>query len=338
MVDTITVQFHFDYNINQVVQRKIRQNVILLKKKDYMNGKRVGGIYVGRCVPYSIYYNARNGYVFITISTMLLLGHEPTKKDTTTIEREVITFFEQTFDMSISCVDSFALNRIDYKVDYKGVKGIETKIFYDLRNIASNKLNNVVKSTRKTGINYCPKNGYIELISYDKEKELRDKMKKKQLNEIFAENESIENYIGVIRTEVRVKNRKLNYNKKSWGLVKELNSYLDDFMADYYFSNYAEKVWYAEPFYRIDIATRKIRNCKEIKPKMKEKLCALLLKIHKDGLTNAQDFYEKKHSKSTFNNYIERIRNLGINPLTFDSKYDIAKIENFSIRRGLKNG
>ncbi len=277
MVDTITVQFHLGYDMNQIVQRKIEKNVIPLKKKDYMNGKRVGGIYIGGSAPFnSIYYNARNGYVLITISTMILLSHEATSNDTTMIENKVIAFFEQIFDMPISCVDSFALNRIDYKVDYKGVKGIETKIFYDLRDIASNKLNNVVKSIRKTGINYCPKNGYIELISYDKEKELREKMKKKEPNEIFAKNESIKDYIGVIRTEVRVKNRKLNYNKKSWGLVKELNSYLDDFMADYYFKNYAEKVWYSEPFYRFDIAIKKVNDSKFVKPKMKEKLCKLL--------------------------------------------------------------
>ena len=334
MVDTITVQFHFDYNINQVVERKIRQNVISLEKKDYLKGKRVGGIYVGGFAPFnSIYYNARNGYVLITVSTMLLLGHEPTVSDTLAIEKEVITFFEKTFDMSMASVDSFALNRIDYKVDYVGATGLETKIFYDLRIIASNKLNNVVKSTRKTSIKYCPKNGYIELISYDKEKELRDKMKKKPLNEIFAENESIDNYLGIIRTEVKVKNRKLNYNKKSLGMAKELGNYLDINMADDYFKNYAEKVWYAEPFYRIDIAIDKIRNSKELKENMKEKLCALILKIHKNGLTQAQNFYKNKYSDSTFTSHIKKIRSLGINPLTFSKTYEIEKMENFAIRR-----
>lgn len=331
MVDTITVQFHFGYDINQNVQRKIEKNIIPLRKRDYINGKKVGGIYVGGTVPFSsIYYNARNGYVLITVSTMLLLGHEPTSSDTATIEKEVTTFFEKTFDMSMTSVDSFALNRIDYKVDYIGVTGLETKIFYDLRNIATDKLNNVVKATRKTSIKYCPKNGYIELISYDKEKELRDKMKKKELSEIFAENESIDDYIGVIRTEVKVKNRKLNYNKKSWGLAKELENYLDISMADYYFKNYAEKVWYAEPFYRIDIAIEKIRNSKEIKNNMKEKLCVLILKIHEDGLTKTQESYKKNYSDSTFKGHIDKIRSLGINPLTFSKMYDIEKIENFA--------
>lgn len=334
MIDTLTVQFHFNYDMNQVVQKKIKNNIIPLKKQDYLNGKRQFGIYVGGSVPFtSIRFDAKRGYVFITISTMLLLGHEPTTSDTPAIEKEVITFFEKTFDMSMASVDSFALNRIDYKVDYVGATGLETKIFYDLRIIASNKLNNVVKSTRKTSIKYCPKNGYIELVSYDKEKELRNKMKKKPFTEIFARNESIDDYIGVIRTEVKVKNRKLNYNKKSWGVAKELGNYLDMNMADDYFKNYAEKVWYAEPFYRIDIAIDKIRNSKELKENMKEKLCALILKIHKNGLTQAQNFYKNKYSDSTFTSHIKKIRSLGINPLTFSKTYEIEKIENFAIRR-----
>lgn len=91
MVDTLTVQFHFDCFINQIVQRKIKENVIPLKKQDYNNGKRQYGIYIGSFAPFtSIWYNARLGYVLITISTMLLLCHEPTHNDTASIEKEVM--------------------------------------------------------------------------------------------------------------------------------------------------------------------------------------------------------------------------------------------------------
>lgn len=334
MIDTITIQFNLNYEVNQFVQKGIGHYIIPLSYQPFINGKRQFGIYTGSSFPFSsIRFDARHGYVQIMISSIPLLGHEATSNDVSTIEESVISFFEGFFHTPIQYVDGITLNRIDYKVDYRVKSSTETKIFYDLLSIAPAKFNGVVKSQRKTAVKYCPKTGYIELISYDKEKELRNKLRKKSPEEVFASNESLENYMGVIRTEVRVKNRKLNYNKKSWGLTKELSNYLQEDLADFYFEKYAEKVWFSEPFYRIDIAIEKIKIDGNIKGKMKEKLCALILRIHVYGFTKAQEFYENKYSKATFNSHIKRIRSMGINPLTFSQMYDIEKMSNFALRR-----
>ncbi len=332
MVDTITVQFNFNYDVNQIVQSKIKEGIIPIKKKPYINGKSVFGIYVGssRIFP-SIYYNARFGYVLITINTRLLLGHEPTPSNITYIEKEVIAFFEKTFDISMNYIDALTLNRIDYKVDFKSKFGVESQIFYELRDILSDTLNGIEKNIEKNSVSYCPKKGYIELISYNKENELYEKMKHKKNDEIFANNESMKNYLGVIRTEVRVKNKKLNYTKKSLGLAKELQNYLDDYIANYFFESYAQKIWYKEPFYRIDIAMKKINMAENIKPMMKEKLKNLIFMIHNTGITNTKKFYNKKYTSSTFISHIKKIRDLGINPLTFSKKYDVEQIENFAV-------
>lgn len=105
-------------------------------------------------------------------------------------------------------------------------------------------------------------------------------------------------------------------------------------MAEYYFNTYAEKIWYSEDFYRIDIALKIINNAKNLSKNMKEKLCNLLKAIHFLGFSYSQKLYDKKYSRVTFREHIKRIRALGINPLTFKSTYSIEKIENFSLRKG----
>lgn len=335
MVDTITIQFNLNYELNQFVQKGIRKGIIPLSYQPFRNGKRQGGIYTASMFPFSsIRFDARHGYVQIMISTVPLLGHEATSNDTSTIEEKVISFFEGFFHTPIQYVDGITLNRIDYKVDYRVKSSIETKIFYDLLSIAPATFNGVVKTQRKTAIKYCPKTGYIELISYDKEKELCNKLRKKSPDEIFASNEGLENYIGIIRTEIRVKNRKLNYNKKSLGLSKDLDNYLDEYSANYYFEKYAQKVWFTEPFYRIDIAISKIKNCNTLKDKMKDKLCKLVTKINEDGISEAKKLYK---NVGTFNSHIKKIRALGINPLTFNEAYSVKVIDNFATR-GKQNG
>ena len=331
MIDTITIQFNLNYDLNQFVQKGIRNYIIPLSYQPFINGKRQVGIYTCSIFPFSsIRFDARHGYIQIMVSTIPLLRHEATSNDISTIEESVISFFEGFFHTPIQYVDGITLNRIDYKVDYRVKSSIETKIFYDLLSIAPEKFDGVVKTQRKTAVKYCPKNGYIELISYDKEKELCSKLCKKSPEEVFASNESLEDYIGVIRTEVRVKNRKLNYNKKKFGLSKDLANYLDEYSANYYFEKYAQKIWFSEPFYRIDVALSKIRNCSNLKDNMKSKLCNLLSSINILGITGAMKLYK---NKSTFNSHIKKIRALNINPLTFSSSYNVEKISNFSLRR-----
>lgn len=171
---------------------------------------------------------------------------------------------------------------------------------------------------------------------------------------------------GIFRTEVRIKNKKLNYYKYNgnWSLSKDLGNYLNKDMKKYIFKQYAEKIWFAEPFYRIDVALDLIRNNAELKDNTKRKLCAVLKSIRRIGYTRTRNSYgnmkrfddiqkaiktglsskyienlrkEKLNGSdfTTFNNYIKKIRELGINPLTFSRHYELEKIENFAKYKGV---
>lgn len=73
---------------------------------------------------------------------------------------------------------------------------------------------------------------------------------------------------------------------------------------------------------------------------MKEKLDSLIRVINLNGYTRAKEFRVDTFSLSTFNCHIRKIRELGINPVTFDNvlkgkKVPYETIPNFSL---LDNG
>ena len=100
---------------------------------------------------------------------------------------------------------------------------------------------------------------------------------------------------------------------KNWTLDKDIDNYKDENVADELFNHYAEQSFFKEPFYRLDYAIRLIYNSGE-KPNMRKKLVKLIKSINEKGYTKAKQEYEYKYS---FGEHIERLRKLGINPLTF---------------------
>lgn len=193
---------------------------------------------------------------------------------------------------------------------------------------------------------------------YDKEMERKICIR---YEDYISSNDVADDFKGIFRTEVRIKNRKLNYYKynEKWNLPKELKKYLREDMKKYVFKQYAEKVWFAEPFYRIDIALNLIRNNPNIINSTKTKLCDVLKSIRRNGYTKTRNNYgylkrfnniqkaiksgfstkyieNLKNEKlcstdfATFDNYIKKIRELGINPLTFSRHYDLEEISNFA--------
>lgn len=206
------------------------------------------------------------------------------------------------------------------------------------------------------------KNGYIEVIIYDKEMERKLGIR---YDDYISCNDVDQNFKGIFRTEVRIKNRKLNYYKynEKWALSKDLGNYLSEDMKQYFFKQNAEKVWFSEDFYRIDVALNLIRNNDGLKDNMKKKLCDVLKSIRRNGYTRTRNNYgnmkrvddiqkaikaglspkyiEKLRTEKlcssdfvTFNSYIRRIRVLGINPLTFSRHYELERIENFARYKG----
>lgn len=329
MVDTISMQIHLNSHGDLMLKHNIEHQIVPLKHQPFLRGNIQYGIFTGKIKHFGIWFNSIKGYVLIHFNPSNLLNKKPQEKDVNAIEQIILSFVKQELKIAPKDMLQFNLNRIDYKIDFRVNSNEEKSIIYDLMNIATNRFNNIVKIPTKTSIRYNPKNGYIEFITYDKEQEVIDKGYFKG-----TELEFFKKYQNVIRTEIRIKNRKLNYNRRKFGLAKDLSNYLKEDMAEYYFNTYAEKIWYSEDFYRIDIALKIINNAKNLSKNMKKKLCNLLKTIHFFGFSSSQQLYDKKYSRVTFRDHIKRIRALGINPLTFKSTYSIKKMKNFSLRKG----
>lgn len=178
---------------------------------------------------------------------------------------------------------------------------------------------------------------YMEMTLYDKTKEIEQKIANGDLPA-----SEIKKYINIFRTEIKIRNGKLNANiNKGIFDDKDLCLYYNEETTDDLYSRYTQKVFGTNDFYRIDIALKEIRKSVDIKRKeTKDKICQLLRLVNKKGYTAAKEIWENKYSCNTFRNHVKKIEKLGINILTFDKVIDkepvtIEKIKNFTL---LKNG
>lgn len=176
---------------------------------------------------------------------------------------------------------------------------------------------------------------YLEICLYNKDKETENKIKKGKANK--AEKKKYKN---IFRTEVKIKNLKLNANKNSGKILnKALETYYNDETTKYLYSNPIKKIFGENKFYRIDIALDIIERNEKMRKSTKNKLQELLKLINLCGFTSARKYWVEKYSEVTFRNHIKKIEALGINVLTFDKEIDgieikAEKMENFT---NLKN-
>lgn len=169
-----------------------------------------------------------------------------------------------------------------------------------------------------------------------------------QIEQKYAEGkvatQEVLRYSNTFRTEVRVRNGKLNSNKQkktsSWaGQSKELKTYYNDKSTNELYNTHIPRIFGTNDFYRIDIAVKTIQDSTSIKNSMKPKLCRLVRLINRYGYTRARNIWEKKYSTSTFRNHIKLIESTGINVISFDKVINDVKVEKEMIKNftSLKN-
>ncbi len=324
VIDTLSFGVLFENSKNKI---EIANNIRTKLNMKY-DKKTKEIVYVGRCKGYSFYF--KNKYYFLAVS----LKHELIEGKTKEEVVEETTYFINKYFNAGNSLKANNLNRIDYKNDYKCKNEDEIEIVKNLFKKAvdktSKKCNKII--TSKDGFykaKYTSKgSGCVEIACYDKGKEMlkqfkKGKYKKKEANK----------YTNIFRVELRIKNARLNYEKHKNGIAKDIANYYSREVAKQYFEYYVEKIFGKEKFYRIDVAVEMIQNEKTLKDSTKEKLCNLLNNINKNGYTKAIDSYK---CRSTFLSYAKKVKELGINVLTFDrvinGKEMIQKcIDNFAI-------
>ena len=190
----------------------------------------------------------------------------------------------------------------------------------------------MVRKMRKLSKEEKEMANYMELCLYNKTKEIEMKVLEGKAFE--TEKERFEN---VFRTEVKIKNGKINSNiSKDKMKDKSIETYYNKENTTELYNTPVQKIFGVNDFYRIDVAIKIIDKDKSIRKKTKAKLKTLLRKINKLGYTDAKEYWVKKYSEVTFRNHIKKIEALGINVLTFDKKINGLAVERDTIRNFTK--
>ena len=167
---------------------------------------------------------------------------------------------------------------------------------------------------------------FIEYCFYDKSEEIKIKVDRGKANK-----SEIKKYKNVFRSEIRIKNGRLNSNKfENASMNKELKTYYNEEMTRHFYDRYIKDILGTKDFFRIDVAVEIVRKS-NFTSKKRQALEDLLLLVNKMGYSQAEQIWIQQHSKATFYNYLHALEELKLNILTFDEVIDGIKVNNEKI-------
>ncbi len=224
-----------------------------------------------------------------------------------------------------------SFTRIDYRIDAKMNKNdIEVVLklltksyqkygFKKLKNtkeiIGKEKYEKLIKDNNmkkiETGLYFQSKS--IKIHIYDKELE--------RLSKGF-EPEEYEK--GILRMEVRLYNRHLNYKKRVYNLTKELKTYLNKKFFNEYITNNLEKFIHKGDYYKITLSQDIIDNSK-LTLYQKKFLKEFLIDVSRSNLTNIMNLKNEKgkpkYSYIRRRNALNMLEKLDINPISIPKNW-----------------
>lgn len=354
-IDTLDVQFCVKPSVKELIKCRLFP--------DDNTRYGVGGTYFGHHVsePYSFQYICRGYYLIVTVEHKAMEGIETAEELQDKVIQMVVDYFHISTDdivkykvvktptskIRVRCKsekyitgkfggnkihqDLVEINRIEYKNDYKLKVPDEQLAAQDIFRVAADSSNGYTKTleryTTRTNCTYSSSsNSSVAITCYFKEYErLED-----------GDIAGAEKYKGILRTEVKPKNKHLNYKRKHDNIDKTLANYFKQEVAQDYFNQYVKPIFYTESFMRLDAAQLEIYKSELLKDFEKDRLYEFLVNINKLGITEVKENYDE----DTFKEYIRKIRKLGVNPLCFSpvingKEITIKKIDNFTL---LQNG
>ena len=198
--------------------------------------------------------------------------------------------------------------RVDYRFDkYISSKG-ERLILIHLYKKMINKHGFKLKKSQnkyKTSIRYDSKS--MQIIIYDKEEERKDKNKKCEDYEKC-----------VLRFEVKLLNKHLNYNKRKYNIEKDLKFYFSESLQRKYMLSNIQKIVYKGDYYNIREAD-KIINKSNMKERDKKFIREFLIDVSENGITGAKEIHierdKKKYTPYKFKKAVSILEELNINPI-----------------------
>lgn len=312
-------------NVSSVEQKEIKfvKDGILRTYTDTYYNTKITKSSNKKCTLYGFSYRCLTGYLSIRLKHSVVYCRSANMiiKD---IKQQMSQFFHIPDKYIQNIADYICLGRIDYKRDYP-FRSLEE--YYLIRQIIDIAPKDIIRGNyRKQPIDdseymymvayKSESNKTVEFVVYNKDLEQRQQLIDKKIDEA-----EYDLHYNTIRFEVRILNAKLN----KMDIPKDIFHYRKKEMAEKLFSFYAESAFFTEPMYRIDVA-KKLVNKSDENENMKEKLCTILDEINKRGYTSVRQKYsievilkngKRQRNYTQFNRYIERLRALKINPLTF---------------------
>lgn len=290
----------------------------------YKKYQFVGGI--GGYTIYYCHYKYRDDYVFVTLQHKVVKG----KSDNKIYDDTIIFLDSMGIDTTLLELDD-KVNRIDLKRDAEASNQTQIDAFLNAISKSRDSFNKIDKICYTTAIKYKPKGSSTEVIVYNKWAEMNSRAKKRSHTDL-----DIYCYENVIRTELRLKSKRLyNNTKNKRHLSKNLSTYFNEDVIDEHFKSFVEPIFYTESFYRIDYAIIEIMNNYTLTQLEKEKLCYLVTEINKKGYSKAKKTY--KYCDDSFEKHIKLLRSIGVNPLTFDKNIDIGIVPNFTLKENCRD-
>lgn len=315
----------------------------------------------------SIYKKGRHKEYYFTYNTTwndltIMVKHKAIEKYTS---EEILKNLEEEltlyFGLEREDIKGITLRRIDIKTDYRYkneeeleiiknivqkvkdmVRGCKKEIVqddkkgYTVRFIAKKQKNEKDEKDEKDEEDEdSNSSGYTETVIYDKGKEMKENAEDGK-----AAKEEADNYKNIVRIELRIKNGRLNSEKKITGEAKDLLNFYNEQKTTEYFNKYVGQIFGVNKFYRIDKAIEIVKGNSEITDKYKEKLIRVLKLVNRVGYTTAEILWTNRFCRTTFLKHKADIEKLGINIITFNKKIngklvEAESINNFSL---LENG
>jgi hypothetical protein len=214
------------------------------------------------------------------------------------------------------------LKRWDFRLDIKFSDKSEKDVIYKLYNKTTTRLYSLHRekfinnSGCKNDYNYYyktnAKNHSITLNIYDKGNE---RLNKGAIPKIYEED--------VIRFEVQLRKRHIDYNKYKKNYERELDTYLNEELFVYYMEKYIKPIVFWGNYFDIYNA-RKIINSNVTRKDEREKLINFLILISENNIDKAKEIY----TPHVYKHCINLLDSLNINPVLIPKHYSIRKIIN----------
>lgn len=306
-----TARFYLQLDDTEIVFlcRKFKEKITLLSKVIDENFEGITTTFTNRF---------RQWWMFVNIDFIKLLGKSNIQeKDVKEIQQKIDQYLFFIFGKIHH--KELTLVRIDFRYDAVISNKEHRELLLKLYKKTTDKYGFKIKNDRyKSTIYFNSKS--VKVICYDKEKERSDK------------NVDIEPYEkNVLRFEVCLLNRHLNYMKKTYGLEKCLESYMnDEFWAKYMKGNICP-IFFKGDYYKINTATKIIEES-NFKDRDKKKLRNFLCDVSKYGIhgvkrlmvKDSKGILKPKYSKYLFSKYIGMLEELNINPILIPKNYKVA--------------